>query len=135
MLAIHVEISRSLNIYPHQRESITIWKVFHVWSSSVVLMPSQNSYSCLSQGALDWKSAILRLHLSVCSVVCAIFHSCPLTHPSNNYPYFLSEIVFSCFPVVWLLAMPLWLIQFIAQIKICIFFFVSFSLHVWTVFH
>lgn len=110
-------------MYPHQSESIISWKVFHVWSSAVVLMPSQNAYSCLCQGGLGLISAPLRLHLSLDSLLCAISHSLALSHPSNNYLYFLSEIVFSCPPIVWWVCLPLWLTRFIVGIKLPISIF------------
>lgn len=108
-------------MYPRPRESIIMWKVFHVWSSAVVLMPSQKVYSCLCQGGLGLISTPLRLHLSVYSVLCAISYSLAVTDLSNNYFYFLSEIVFSCVSIVWLVFFPLWLTQFIARIKLPIF--------------
>lgn len=62
---------------------------------------------------------------SVC-VFCAISHSLALTHPSNNYLYFLSEIVFSCFSIAWLVCSSLWLTRFIVRIKRPIFVFLAF---------
>lgn len=71
-------------------------------------------------------SSSMCLHLSVYSVVCAISHSLALTHLSNNYLYFLHEIVSRCCSIVWLACLLLWLIQFIVRIKLPHFRFLAF---------